>query len=632
MDIETSNAVRLFFPSPSLTLVFYEAIANALDANASEVSICISIDAFDKPETLQITIVDNGDGFTDENFSRFKTLLKPRDKYHKGIGRLVFLNYFKSVEVDSRWEDKKRCFVFKDGFDGNSPVQAIKNRENNETILSFKMFEKDRVKAYEDLKPAAIKQHVLEHFLPTLNERKRNSVDFRISIKLTTNKSNEQKEFFTDEAFILPEDLPTLTKLNIDTSAIDFFSGIDLYYYVGEVSGKGNHLVAFSIDGRTVPANLISSTAFPIGYSCFFLFESDMFHSNANSSRQKLVLPDNVSETHFNRVLRRYVGQVLTQEVPVIVSENTKTKDRFEEKYPHLLGYFEEDTVGLIDREDALSIAQNRFFQVQKKVLESESLSDSLYEESIDLSSRALTEYILYREKIIKRLQEITNDDSEADIHNLIVPRYKIIKKNDLESSLYQNNAWLLDEKFMSFRTILSEKRMDVVVEAIRLDEEKSDDLGRPDIAMIFSADPDDQEAVDVVVVEIKKKTDNEKENQYAVNQLLKRAYKLANHCPNIQRVWYYAVIQVDDNMARSLRQQNWVPIFSKGSVFYQEHKTERDDGSIVPTPTFVVSFDAIVADARCRNHTFLEILRDGIKKRVRGASSKNGEHKELNL
>ena len=32
-------------------------------------------------------------------------------------------------------------------------------------------------------------------------------------------------------------------------------------------------------------------------------------------------------------------------------------------------------------------------------------------------------------------------------------------------------------------------------------------------------------------------------------------------------------------------------------------------------TPTFVVSFDAIIADAEGRNHTFLEILREGMKK-----------------
>ena len=59
----------------------------------------------------------------------------------------------------------------------------------------------------------------------------------------------------------------------------------------------------------------------------------------------------------------------------------------------------------------------------------------------------------------------------------------------------------------MSFRTILSEKEMKEVIQEIRLDNEKIDnERGRPDIALIFSADPKVNEKVDVVIVEIKDK------------------------------------------------------------------------------------------------------------------------------
>ena len=287
----------------------------------------------------------------------------------------------------------------------------------------------------------------------------------------------------------------------------------------------------------------------------------------------------------------------------------------FEEKFPHLLGYFEDDTVGLIERDDALDVAQQRFFQAQKQVLQCEMLTDAAYEKSLELSSRTLTEYILYREKIIGRMKAMTADNAEADIHNLIVPRFKEFSQDTLSSEIYQNNAWLLDDKFMVFRTILSEKSMNVVINAIRLDDESVGDTGRPDIAMIFSANPSDAAPVDVVVVEIKKKTDEEKDNFYAVNQLLDRAVKLVAYCPNIQRVWYYAIMNINDATAIRLRQFKWTPFFSKGKVYYQEFETPHPDGRIVPTPTFVVSFDAIVADAERRNHTFLEILRNGMKK-----------------
>jgi hypothetical protein len=406
-----------------------------------------------------------------------------------------------------------------------------------------------------------------------------------------------------------------MTKITIQDDSLDAISTIDMYYHIESVAGKGSSLIAFSIDGRTIPANLIPSSSFPLGYLCVFLFESEIFHSNADSSRQKLVLPEGIQEGRLYRVLRRELGKVLSEKIPQITERNEKIKAEFEERFPHLLGYFENNTVGLIDRDDALAIAQQRFFQIQKEVLQCEKLSEAAYEKSLELSSRTLTEYILYRDKIICRMKEMTADNAEAEIHNLIVPRYKEFSQDAMPSDIYQNNAWLLDDKFMVFRTILSEKRMDVVINAIRLDEECVDDTGRPDIAMIFSADPSNMSAVDVVIVEIKKKTDDEKENQYAVNQLLDRAVKLAAHCPNIQRIWYYAVIQISDTMVIRLRQQKWAPLFSMGKVYYQEFPTERPDGSIVPTPTFVMSFDAIVADAECRNHTFLEILRSGMKK-----------------
>ncbi len=615
MDIETSGAIRLFFPNPSLTLVYFEALANSLDAGATEVSIDIDVQAFDKPDTLKITVSDNGDGFTDENFERFRKLLRPRDKFHKGIGRLVFLNYFNRVEVVSTRNKWRRSFTFKDGFDGNAPLEILKEEQSPKTALTFTGFAKDRVRSYDDLKPDALKPLLIEQFLPTLDARKRDGNEFKISINLKTNESNAQKEFFPHETVITADDLPSMTKITIQDDSLDAISAIDMYYHIDSMAGRGSALTAFSIDGRTIPVNLVPPSSFPAGYLCVFLFESEIFHSNADSSRQKLVLPEGIQEARLYRVLRREFGKVLADKIPKITEKNEKIKKQFEEQFPHLLGFFEDDTVGLIDRDDALAIAQQRFFRVQKEILQCEKLTESAYKKSLELSSRTLTEYILYREKIIGRMKEMKANNAEAEIHNLIVPRFKEFSQDNLSSEIYQNNAWLLDDKFMVFRTILSEKNMDAVINAIRSDEERIGDTGRPDIAMIFSADPSDTTPVDVVVVEIKKKTDEEKDNFYAINQLLDRAGKLVAYCPNIQRVWYYAVMDVSDTTAFRLRQFKWTPFFSKGKVYYQEFDTPHPDGKVIPTPTFVVSFDAIVADAACRNHTFLEILRDGMKK-----------------
>lgn len=624
MDIETSSAIRLFFPNPSLVLVYYEAIANALDAGATEVDIEISIQAFTASETLNVTILDNGSGFTDESFARFKTLMKPKDGYHKGIGRLVFLNYFGSVDITSEWENKRRRFIFKENFDGHADIEELPSKlSRRKTKLVFKSFSKDKVKSYDDLRPGSLKEKIISHFLPILNDLRDRGVRFKITIDLKTEESNAQREFFSSNAIISPDDLPELKIKKIQDDAVDAHSSINMHYHVKATTAPANLLTAVSIDGRTIPINLIQPSSIPHGYSVVFIFTSDLFAAGADSSRQKLVLPEGLSESVLYSLLRREIGIVLTENIPKISEANSKTKKKFEEQFPHLLGYFDGATVGLIDREEALNGAQQKFFRIQKEILQCENLSDAIYEKSLEASARTLTEYILYREKIIAKMKSMTPGNSEEEIHNLIVPRWRDFDQSDIAGDIYQNNAWLLDDKFMTFRTILSEARMDKVINAIRLSNEVGDESGRPDIAMIFSADPNDSTPVDVVVIEIKKKTDDEKENQYAVNQLLERADKLAQHCSNIQRIWYYAVVEINDSFARSLRQQKWASLFSKGRVFYQEFPTYRNDQTVVPTPIFVMSFDAIVSDAAARNHTFLEILRSAMQQHSEGLAKK---------
>ena len=95
MDINVKQAVKLFFANPSLEMVFFEAIANAIDADATDIKIQINLDEFNKPDTLTIKIIDNGVGLTDERFGKFSELLKVDEDTHKGVGRLVFLSYFK---------------------------------------------------------------------------------------------------------------------------------------------------------------------------------------------------------------------------------------------------------------------------------------------------------------------------------------------------------------------------------------------------------------------------------------------------------------------------------------------------------------------------------------------------------
>jgi hypothetical protein len=614
MEIETSTAVQFFFPSPSLPMVYFEAIANSLDAHATEIDIKISISAFGAAKTLEVMITDNGDGFTEENFSRFSFLMRSRDEQHKGLGRLVYLKYFDRVQVDSAWVGGRRSFAFDAKFKGESKSAIDASLSDRKTKLGFSGFKNEKIKSYDDLNPTAIKARVIEHFFPRLNEIVEKGGSFVIRVELETSADNMEKDFYSKTEIIGPEDLPKMTWEDIQDHGLDAISSIKMGFHVKSTGAKGGILTAVSVDGRTIPIDLVKPSAIPFGYSVIVLVSSDFLAGSADSSRQSLIVPEHIPEQQFFGFIRRKVGEYLSREIPKIKDDNRKTKVKFEEKFPHLLGLFEEETVGLIDKDDALNVAQARFFKVQKEVLDCEHLSDRAYEKSLELSSRTLTEYVLYREKIIGKMKEMSADNLEVEIHKLISPRYEIFSKGQMIDHVYRNNAWLLDDKFMSFQTILSESRMDAVIEEITKDESPIEDDGRPDITMIFSGDPDVASSVDVVVVELKKKTDAEKENQYAINQLLKRARRLVAHCQNIGRIWYYAVVEVDEDFEASLKQQRFLPVFSAGKVYYQEFVTDGPKGA-VPTPVYVLSYDAVVEDARSRNHTFLEILRDGMRR-----------------
>lgn len=629
MKIETENALELFFPKTALSLVYFEAIANSLDANASNIDINIYIEDKTASHSLKIDITDDGDGFTEENFNRFEKLLNPKDKSHKGIGRLVFLKYFNRIEIQSSWLNQNRSFIFDSKGIKNNIISN--NTENKKiTKLLFREFRGDKIHSYNYINPIELKKSIIEHFLPKLNTLAQQKIPFKITIDLKTGQT-ESSNIYEDQVSITENDLPKLIESENSIfipSNLGQEYEIKVFYLIEKIDDASQLLIAFNIDNRTVVIeNFLKKDVLPaIGYRCIFLFSSTLFDNCTDTSRQKFNLPDEISQNELKRHLRDAIGKILTDEIPDIKAKNAETKQEFEKNFPHLIGYFEKDVVGLIDKNEALNDAQTNLFKEQKRILAAENLTDEQYRKSIEFSSRALTEYVLYREKIISKMEELlANKSEETEIHNLIIPRYTKLEQANLVHEAYQNNAWLLDDKFMSFRTILSEKEMKEVIQEIRLDNEKIDnERGRPDIALIFSADPKVNEKVDVVIVEIKDKNDDLKDSMYAINQLLERSNKLVRYCKNIQRMWYYAVVHVDQTMSRQLMQSGYTPLFSKGKIFYKENKTfvYQDDTEQVikgevPTPTVIMSFDAIIDDAKLRNHTFLEILRESMKQHV---------------
>ncbi|WP_051940536.1 ATP-binding protein [Stenoxybacter acetivorans] len=98
MKIDLKMATERLFPAQkiSFNMIYEEAIANALDAGATDIKISLKYNKKEKNEKLSYLIIqDNGEGFTNENFRQFSNLMEAKDPIHKGQGRLVYLHYFK---------------------------------------------------------------------------------------------------------------------------------------------------------------------------------------------------------------------------------------------------------------------------------------------------------------------------------------------------------------------------------------------------------------------------------------------------------------------------------------------------------------------------------------------------------
>jgi DNA topoisomerase VI subunit B len=177
MKININKAISIFHPNPSYEQVYFESVANAIDACAERISIQIKIESFDKPETIELIIEDNGIGFSDKNFEKFSKLLEVESTHHKGLGRLVYLSYFKEVKIESIYKESdrlnKREFVFNSKFTGKeNTVVSLSEEKESGSILNFTSYSRGKVYSYAYLTPEKIKDSLIRQFFPLLFKKK----------------------------------------------------------------------------------------------------------------------------------------------------------------------------------------------------------------------------------------------------------------------------------------------------------------------------------------------------------------------------------------------------------------------------------------------------------------------------
>lgn len=601
----------MFFSKSSFEMIYFEAFANAVDAGATEFNVHIQLtEASDWPN-LTLDIYDNGTGFTDERFSKFSKLLDVEERTHKGLGRLVYLCYFDKVKVESVFQPyQKRVFEFSDSFAGNSEINES-DQEFTSTNLHFYGFNGERIGKTDYLKPSYIKQALLENFYMKFYKAKQDGSPIRIGITLTIGGVS------TTET-INEETIPDFRAKEL-TERMDLFNSITLYYNIRELENRAERRVitALAVDDRSHVEAIIAEENMPAGYEMVFLLMSETFQGSIDASRQNLT----IEEPKLNQVktiFRDAIADVINDLFPQITETNTRRKENLEKIYPHLSGYFEDKEIGYSSQIDVLKKAQDKYFRDQKEILNAVDLSQEQFEKSLNLSARALAEYIIFRQNVINKMRSFNGKEHEVEIHNLLAPKGSEFSEGEFMKDLYNNNVWVLDDKFMSYCTVLSEAEMNRVIDVLTEGEVSDDDYDRPDIVMFFSGDPTiEGKMVDVVVVELKRLGLKAEQNSIVEFQLDTRTQRLAEYFgKRIQRMWFYGVVDFDDRYETHLVNNGYDPLFSNGSIYFHSKTVYTDKKKTIGViqNSYIMDFKALVEDANSRNETFLKILQSNFK------------------
>ncbi len=616
MDINLKVATSRLFPKSRFEMIYFEAVANALDAGATVIDIDI---VYRNSDFEKFTIIDNGCGLNDENYNRFSELMEAKDNAHKGQGRLVYLVYFENIEIISQFRDstnntKKREFYFNYNFDKEygEEVEQVNGEINKEgTRLSFSGKLKDLYRM-KSIQANHIKEEILAEFLPCLYKMKQKGIDLIINIR---SHINDEECVSIIDVNDIPEfhckSFPTIELIPENgNGAVLRDPNSYLYYSIRRLDNEEQPSIvtSFAIDNRAKKIEIFDRSNYLPGAEAVFFLTSKHFEGCIDPTRQELTL-ENKEMDAIERTLKRYIRGILENEFESEYKANVEQQSSFvENRFPHLMGYIDNSELGFQSTEKVVQSAQSKFFRKQFGILKKEKISEDDYEEIVELSARNLAEYILFRQIQIDALLEISNKNSEYEIHDTITPIRKIIYAEDKKSNLFKNNAWILDDRFMSYLHSASDISLQKITESFDdIFYRESGSEERPDYLMFFSNKLDkEDDKLNLVCFEFKKLGNTKYDKSKAIIQLTDYAVELKDTCKQIDILFLFALVEFDEKFEKTLKAQGFKRRFSIQGTIWSRYNPDID------VELSFLDFKALIHDANSRNNTFMEILKNG--------------------
>ena len=430
-------------------------------------------------EITGFRIIDNGVGFTDENWESFKTLdsLHKLKKGCKGIGRLMWLKAFKNVTVNSTYqengENKRRSFTFDATNEvSECAVDCLESAENS-TVVRLERFEKDFASATNKTSEK-IASGLLEHCL---------------------------------WYFIRAEGVPKITVYD-DANHIDLFELFDDYMHTSSssetieikahkfeithvkirVARNKPHTLGYCASGRLVKEEnitgkipglyrAITDNDGQFTYMAYLTSEyldehvtNERIHFKISESIEGLFGEIEISYNDIRAAVFPRVGGYLKASLEEILSEGREKVETFVStkapKYRPLLGRISPEKLSVdpnISDKDLDTLLHREAFEVEQDIIREghELLSESVgyedyadrlanYMEKVtDLRQSDLASYVAHRRVVIDLLdfaikrREDGKFVREDVIHELIVP----MRAKSTDAEYERQNLWLVDER-----------------------------------------------------------------------------------------------------------------------------------------------------------------------------------------
>mgnify|MGYP003430326424 FL=1 len=210
MIVTTKQIVKKLPTNLKLLSILNEAITNSIQANATEIEIyfnTIVTDLFgDTRKVKSISIIDNGDGFTDKNIDSFNHYMSEYKQALgcKGIGRFTYLTICEKVEFESYNNNKNIKFNFNLETEEIKPTVIENETLVKKTKLKYINIENREVSSDLSVEAKEIINHFLSIFKFMVDENK--NVLIKLYIDDVLKESIEAKEHgsnFIDEKFTI---------------------------------------------------------------------------------------------------------------------------------------------------------------------------------------------------------------------------------------------------------------------------------------------------------------------------------------------------------------------------------------------------------------------------------------------